>query len=87
LEKINNGAEKKKRVYNLNLDSIEFSTPPPASDGDAKTGRMQQDEISRISNNAPVTSAFEKIESPNQNKIIRKDIPKLQNPALIHFNK
>ena len=41
LEKINNGAEKKKRVFNLNLDSIEFSTPPPTSDGETKTARMQ----------------------------------------------
>ena len=86
LDKINNAAEKKKRVFNLNLDSIEFSTPPPGSEGDAKNGRMHQDEISRISN-APVTSAFEKPESPRELKPVRKDIPKLQNPALTHFTK
>lgn len=83
---MNNAAEKKKRVFNLNLDSIEFSTPPPGSEGDTKTGRMHQDEISRISN-APVTSAFEKPETPGEIKTARKDIPKLQNPAFTIFTK
>jgi len=50
--------EKKKRVYDLNLESIDFSTPPPESE-DIKTARMHRDDISRISN-ALAVSTFEK---------------------------
>lgn len=57
-DKITKEVEKKKRVYDLNLESIDFSTPPPESE-DIKTARMHRDDISRISN-APAVSTFEK---------------------------
>ena len=76
LDKISKEAAKQKRVFDLNLDSVDFNTPLGSED--VKAGRLHRDDISRISNAPAEISAFEKLKSEKEAKqVVRKDIPKL----------
>ena len=68
MDKISKEAAKLKRekVFDLNLDSVDFSTPLGSED--LKMGRLHREDISRISNTQPETSAFEKKDFSNKEK-------------------